>query len=360
MASVSKYGNRYRVQYYLDGVKKSKYFDSRQEAKSFAARLDLAPVQFASKLTFGNLIEEYRDTVTVTKRGFREETIRINRLLRYPIARIRLTELTTQDIQAFINQRGREKTKTGEQISPATVIREYCHITGILHYAVRAGYISKSPTVGVKLPKKPEHRERVATEEEIQKLMASVGWDGESAPDNLLQLVILAFVLSCRTGMRAGEILKLETSWIDDRVIHLPKEATKTATRRDVALTREALRLLNLAIEANKTNGPRIFSGLSDRNRDALWRKARDRCGLGPVKDSAGRVITEGLNFHDGRATFATWAAGADPKTGAPRLDVLALARQTGHRDLKMLQKYYRASADQIAARLDAALDEEL
>ena len=237
--------------------------------------------------------------------------------------------------------------------------REYCHVVGVLNYAVRKGFIPKSPVVGVRLPAKPDHRERVATEEEIERLKAATGWDGVSVPDNLLQSVILAFVLSCTTGMRAGEILKLEQSWIDGRVIHLPAEATKTSTRRDVALSLDATRLIDLAIKAKKTKSPKIFEGLTDKNRDALWRKARDRAGLGPLRDSQGREIREGLNFHDGRATFATWAASPDPRTGAPRLDVLALARQTGHRDLKMLQKYYRATAEEIAMRLDAAVLEE-
>lgn len=110
-------------------------------------------------------------------------------------------------LQNFIDTRGSEKSKTGEQISPATVIREYCHIIGVLNHAVRKGILLKSPAVGIRLPKKTEHRERVATEEEIQKLVAAVGWDGVSAPENLIQLVILAFVLSCRTRMRAGKIL---------------------------------------------------------------------------------------------------------------------------------------------------------
>lgn len=78
----------------------------------------------------------------------------------------------------------------------------------------------------------------------------------------------------------------------------------------------------------------------------------RDKVGLGPVVDSEGRVIKEGLNFHDSRATFAKWAALPDPKTGALRLDVLALARQTRHKNLKMLQRYYRAGAEDIAKRV--------
>ena len=93
--------------------------------------------------------------------------------------------------------------------------------------------------------------------------------------------------------MRAGEILKLEHSWIDGRVIHLPADATKTSTRRDVALSLDAARLIDLAIKAKKTTSPKIFEGLTDKNRDALWRKARDRAGLGPLRDSQGRESTK-------------------------------------------------------------------
>ena len=95
----------------------------------------------------------------------------------------------------------------------------------------------------------------------------------------------------------------------------------------------------------------------NDKTMHALWRKIRDRAGLGPELDSQGRVIREGLNFHDSRATFATWAASPDPKTGAPRLDLLSLARQTGHKNLKMLQRYYRPKSEDIAKRLDSMVE---
>ncbi len=47
--------------------------------------------------------------------------------------------------------------------------------------------------------------------------------------------------------MRASEILALEDAWVDGRVIHLLAEATKTRLKRDVALSKEALRLVRLA-----------------------------------------------------------------------------------------------------------------
>jgi integrase len=223
-------------------------------------------------------------------------------------------------------------------------------MSSIFNDAIRKGLATENPVRTAEKPREPEHRERTASERDIQLLLAASGWDGESVPANSVQMVMAAFLLSCRTGMRSGEMLRIERPWIDGRVIHLPADATKTGSRRDVALGLSAMRILELILAAG--HKPAIF-GLSDQVRDQLWRRVRDRAGLGPVVDSAGRVVSEGLNFHDARATFCTWAASPDPKTGAPRLDVLALARQTGHRNLRMLQRYYRATAEQIADRLE-------
>lgn len=54
---------------------------------------------------------------------------------------------------------------------------------------------------------------------------------------------------------------------------------------------------------------------------------------------------------------LATWAASPEPKTGAPRLDLLSLARQTGHKNLKMLQRYYRPKSEDIVKRLDSMVE---
>lgn len=209
--------------------------------------------------------------------------------------------------------------------------------------------LDKPPTQGVLLPKEPEARERTASKEDIERLLFACDWDGKSVSKNSTQLIMLTFLLACKTGMRAGEILNIEESRIDGSLIHLPKEATKTRVKRDVALTDSALRLLQLA----NPDSERIFSVLNDYARDALFKKIRDKADLGPVTDSNGNIISEGLRFHDSRATFARWAASPDPGTGAPRLDVLTLARQTGHRNLKMLQKYYRPTAATIVERLN-------
>ena len=355
MASISKnsYGT-YAVYWYdADKKKRQKNFKTKAEAKKFAATLELAPAERQSHILVKTLFEEYRDKVSSKKRGARNEMLRIDALIRRPFAQKTLATISTKDFIQHFEERSQEQcARTGVGvISPATLIKERTLLSSIFNYGISLKLISENPIHGVPKPQEPEHRERVATEEEIARLLVACGWDGKSVPETQSQLTVAAFIFSCKTGMRSGEILRIEESWIDDCVIHLPKEATKTDSRRDVALSREAVKILDLVKQMGER--PKIFGLLSNARRDALWRKIRDRAGLGPILDSEGNTIKEGLNFHDARATFATWAASPNPKTGAPRLDVLALARQTGHKNLKMLQRYYRASASTIAKRLD-------
>ena len=337
----------------LDGTKQrfSRTFKTRAEAKRFHAELELGSAERSSQITLSALIDEYIVEATSQKRSKRTEEIRLRRLQRDKLATRTLSSITKKTIENYIERRLQERAKNRDSnISPSTVNRELTILSDVFQYAIKNELTDVNPCRGVEKPREPEHRERVASDEDIEKLLLACGWDGHTVPKNKMQLAVAAFLFSCQTGMRAGELLKIEYSWIDDNVLHVPAEATKTLSRRDVALSARAREILKLVMELEYE--PRIFGGLNDHNRDTLFRKVRDRAGLGPEYDSQNRLIKEGLNFHDGRATFATWAASPDPETGAPRLDVLALARQTGHKDLKMLQRYYRASAEEIAKRL--------
>lgn len=341
MAFILKKDSGYAVRYAAaDKTWHQKSFRTKVEARRFLAEQELSPEVRSSSLRFSELLIRYRDNVTRHKRGVRNETLRINAMLRHPLAEKSVAKMTHKDIEAYIVSR---------KVAPATVRRELTLLSAVFNDAVRQGLMKDNPMRGVVRPREPEHRERIASEEDIARLLEAASWDGASIPESATQLVVAAFLLSCRTGMRSGEMMMIEEAWIDGRVIHIPAAATKTDSRRDIALSSEALRILNLVRAAGRR--PKIF-GINAASRDVLWRKVRDRAGLGPVVDSEGRMIREGLNFHDGRATFCTWAASPDPRTGAPRLDVLALARQTGHKNLKMLQRYYRATAEEIAERL--------
>lgn len=357
MAGVSKLPNgRYRVVWREDGRQKQKNFKTAEEARKYAAMLTLTPEQRSNKVTVADWLISYRDSESQKKHGAKQEILRINRFLQRPFASLKIGQITYKDLQRYFDERLKEPSqKFVGTLAPATAHKEIQTLSAVFNAAVKAGLIPKKPCVGVVLPKPAEHRERTASDEDIEALLVASGRDGKSVPLGKVKLTMAAFLLACKTGMRSGEILRIEEAWIDGAVIHLPHEVTNTDSRRDVALSSEALRIINLVRELG--DSPQIFGALCDKTRDALWRKIRDRAGLGPELDSQGRVIREGLNFHDSRATFATWAASPDPKAGVPRLDLLSLARQTGHKNLKMLQCYYRPKSEDIAKRLDSMVE---
>jgi integrase len=135
-----------------------------------------------------------------------------------------------------------------------------------------------------------------------------------------------ALLFAIETGMRMGEIAALKWSDIDKTVANVRRGKTAAAARR-VPLSPEALRLLKQLPKDNET-----CFGLLPKQIDALFRKARDK------------ALINDLHFHDSRAT----AVGRLAK----KLDILDLAKMIGHKDLRMLQVYYRDSAEDIAKRL--------
>jgi integrase len=174
----------------------------------------------------------------------------------------------------------------------------------------------------VRKPSEPPPRDRLPTVEEMEKMQLVAGTDLTKATARAYH----AFRFACETAMRAGEIVGLRRSNIAGNVAHLPM--TKNGSARRVPLSTAALAL----IEALPPYDP-VF-GLTSRQVDTLFRKVKKKAGI------------EDLVFHDSRAYAATMLA--------KKVDVLTLAKITGHRDLSLLMNtYYRESAEDIADRLD-------
>lgn len=84
-------------------------------------------------------------------------------------------------------------------------------------FCVRRRYIGASPMDGMQLPKHTP-RDRVLTDAEIKAIWNATG-DGKIF-SNIVRLLLL-------TGQRRGEIAQLQTSWLKENEIILPKEVTK-------------------------------------------------------------------------------------------------------------------------------------
>lgn len=321
MASIQKTETgKYRAQVYKNGVRKSKVLDSRKAAKAWAARqeyeMDNAE-EVNSRLSFGDLLDRYGREVSAKKRGARPEIIRIERLRRDKLARAAIGDLTTADFADWRDRRLRE-------VKSGSVRRELEQMSAVLTRARKEwGLMSHNPLEGLLWPKDAPPRDRRPTADEIEALRISAGEDLTNATARAFH----AWLFGIETAMRAGEIAGLRREHVDTarRVAHLPM--TKNGTARDVPLSKEAVRLIEVLPPADP-----IF-GLTSDKISVLFVKIRNRAG---VKE---------LRFHDSRHEAITRLA--------RKLNVLELARMVGHRDIRQLSTYYNATAEELAARLD-------
>lgn len=321
MASIRKHGDGWRAQVARKGIRKSRIFPTRQEAKDWAARAEFEILngdKVAAKTPLGDVLDRYAREVSPSKRGHRWELVRLGKLGRDRIARITLADLKPSDLADWRDRRLRE-------VSGATVRREMILLGAVFKVARQEwGLLSKSPMEGVKRPPSSRPRDRRPTDDEIERMRHVAGVDLSNATARAFH----AFLFAGETAMRAGEIVGLTRDRVDTgrRVAYLPM--TKSGFSRAVPLSSAAVALIEELPELDP-----VF-GLSSRQLEVLFRKVRDKAAV------------VGLTFHDSRAWGLTRMA--------RKVDVMTLAKISGHRDVNLLlSTYYRESAEDIAKRLD-------
>lgn len=320
MASITRHAKGWRAQVYVMGARRSKVMPTRQEARDWAAQEELrlrGGAKVAAVTPLRDVLDRYGREVSPGKGGQRWEQMRLAMVARDTLGGMNLGDIEARHIADW---RDRRLVK----VSAATVRREMGLLGAVFTQAVKEwGLLSSNPMQGVRKPAAPAARDRLPTGAEIEALRISAGADLTNATARAFR----AFEFALETAMRAGEIVGLTWDRIDlaARVAHLPK--TKNGTARQVPLSSRAVALLDGLPPA------RTVFGLSSAQLDALWRKLRDRAGV------------TGLTFHDSRHAAITRLAG--------RVEVLALARMVGHRDIRQLLTYYNESAADLAKRLD-------
>lgn len=342
MASISLHKNGWRVQVYVAGTRDSKVFRTQREAKAWGAQREIelktqrdAPP--AEIYTVSDLLKRYAEEVSRLKKGARSEQLRVQALLRnFPsLAAKTLATVTTPDLAAWRDARLTGFTAPdGKYIRPvslASIQRDINWLRNAFSIARKEWHwMTHYPFEGLRLGSKAAPRARRVSPLEVKRICRSLGYRTGQAPVSRSQEVALAFLIALRSGMRAGEILSLGKSSLDlerrvAKVSH--KMQYLTGHPREIPLTRQATRLLKPVAGLSH-----CFS-VSSASLDTLFRKTRDR------------LLIEDLHFHDSRAEALTRLA--------RRVDVMTLAKISGHKDVRILQEvYYRETSEQIAARL--------
>lgn len=311
-------------------------------------------VTVAHRTTLAELLSDYIDTVAA-KRGSPSELGRLARFVE-DLGHYRLDALTPAVLLRWRDERLRA-------VAPGTVAREMGVLGGAMTWARKERLIPlpQNPVAAIAAPAVADARDRRLVKDEQARLLAAM--EDQPAPsgglhrkgnyrtgtrqNNLRPLVLLAL----ETAMRQGELLSLEWEYIDleAQTAHLPM--TKNGEPRTVPLSRQAVAILRELIEGD---GADLASGKVFRlSADALkkaWVRTIERARRRYVqecKDTSCKPDTRltNLRFHDLRHEATSRLAEKLP-------NLVELAAVTGHKDLRMLKRYYHPKASDLAKKL--------
>jgi len=323
MATIKKRSNkRFTAEIRIGGQYKSRTFDTKIQAMAWAAETEqtLSPDGLIVGKTLSDLFNRYRDEITPSKKSHRTEHNRLNKFLREPLALMPVADVKQTHFDAWI-----ENSLT--RIKSSSVNRDLNLLSAVFEQGKRWRWTLANPIRGIRRPKNPHPRDRRISDTEIERILDSLGFDGKTVAV-LRDIIAVAFLFALETAMRQGEIwgLKWEDVYLDKRFVRLHE--TKNGTKRDVPLSTEAVRLLNLLSPDTQT---KVFAS-NQASSGTLFRRCLVLAGI------------KGLTFHDTRHEALTRLA--------RKLQVLDLARMVGHRDPRSLMIYYNPTAEEIAAHL--------
>jgi len=252
-------------------------------------------------------------------------------VLRNHFKRRRVRDIRHSDILAFRRLRLRTPVKHGGERSIAAVNRELETFRALFRFAVREGYVDRTPFDDGEVVIKKHHeqkRERVMSfEEETRLLNACTG-----RYQHLRALIILAV----DTGLRRGELFQLTWDDVDmeQGSITIRAETEKANRGRKVALTARAMNeLAGLRAVSELHGGGLVFNIVS-----TIKNGWQGICRLAEIQD---------LRFHDLRHTCVTRLI----QSGVPHAEVLKIA---GHSTLAMLSRYLNPGDESLVRAADS------
>lgn len=337
MATIRQRGNNWEARIRREGWPKlTQSFNSKSDARAWSTVIEseiergvFLDRTEAEKNTLGDLFQRYLTEISSHKKGHDSERYRLISLQRDSIAKIKVAGLSGKLMAEWRDRRLKE-------VSGSTTNRDLNLISHVINVARKEwGIHVENPIAMIRRPPENRARNRRLAFGEEEKLLAELEEstrsergtfeEGGSRNPWMRPLVILAL----ETAMRRGELLSLR--WADvflvDCFVRL--HDTKNGESRDVPLSKRAYGIL---VGLPRHISGRVFPVTADAVKKAFVR-AVERAGL------------VDLHFHDLRHEAISRIA--------EKLDnVLELAAISGHKTLKMVQRYYHPRAKDLARKL--------
>ena len=326
MASIYKRNGKWRVEIRKKGSKGiHKSFIVKDDAIRFARETEVKIEQglyqdltLAKTIKLKDLLAQYRDRVSVNKKGYEQERYKINKIIRSDIADKTLSNLTPLILFDYIEKQ--KKLYTASTINKSITI-----INLALNFAERFLGISlnKNPLKFIKRLKESQFIGQVIEPHEETLLL-------KHAEFSKLHWLKTAIILGIDCGLRRGEILKLKAEDINYSNCTAILKDTKNGETREIGLSQRAIHeIKKLPITIN---GKLFPSKRSDTftfyyNQLKRWSGVKKR-------------------FHDTRHTFAS-------RKATQGWSITEIAAQGGWKQLQVLKRYTHIKAEYLAKKMN-------
>ena len=311
--------------------------EKRQAEKVLAAwRLESAKAankQQNDGWTFDELMVGYLDATCDSKRSHARDLYSCKHLQSH-FREKKLLDIQSHDIRAYIAHRRAQGASAG------TINREIGLFSSAINHARREwGWQIHNPCQGCR-QREPEGRLRWLTKTEAGNLIQAAR---NSPAEHLADFLILAL----NTGMRSGEMLKLEWQRVDlsGGLIWLEPEHTKSARRRTIPINANAKSALMSRLNFRATHcpaSPWVFCNAQGSRINSVKKSFAAACQKAGITD---------FRIHDLRHTCAAWLVTA----GVPLAEVRDLL---GHKSIQMTERYAHLAPENIRAAVNK-LDQE-
>jgi len=231
-----------------------------------------------------------------------------------------IAQVKTEQLDALVADL-RLKRVGGRPLSDATINRYLDAASAVLTYALKKDHIGKKPEV----PKLDEiSKERGIFRSPEQEAAVLAAMRAQAHPEAKAKAFVVQVLLE--SGMRVGELYKLRPDQIENGIIYLENEQTKTDEARTVWIGDELADQLRAYVRQNAL--PKAFRVLRS------FKRAVQTCGF-----------TGNLVLHSARHTRNTRLADAG-------VDIQVRMQMLGHKTEKTSRRYHHINVDK---QLEAA-----
>ncbi|MBF0169421.1 MAG: site-specific integrase [Alphaproteobacteria bacterium] len=313
----------------------SKTFLSKEEAVEWAVlkegdrfRGAYVDSREAERTTLEEALDRYESEITPSKKGAKQERLRIAAWKRSDLAMRPLATIRGTDLASW------RDTRLADDVSPTTVRNDLALISHLFTIAIKEWGMESltNPVTKMRLPRAAKARDRRLVEGEEKKLLAAC----EASPCKLLAQAVR---IALETAMRQGEILSLTWPQVNLKRRFAKLKDTKNGEDRNVPLSPQAVAVFKEMLTAHGEEVEVLPRGpVFPIKQDSLvhfYRKV--------VKDAG----IEDLTFHDLRheATSRLFERGVFTEK--------EVAEFTGHKTPAMLWRYTHLKAEDLAKKMD-------